>query len=106
MCISPVWIAARRMPCVIHGEMMRHEVLLAQGWHLQTLIDEPRLSELAENYRSLGYAVFILREGVSSGCGACYQGSSVGALYLRRAAHEEGEPIKGELIDDDELFGS
>lgn len=74
---------------------MRHDALLAQGWHLQTTIDEPRLSELAENYRSLGYAVFILRENVTSGCGACYQGGGVGALYLRR--------VEPEFVDD-ELF--
>lgn len=72
-----------------------HAALLEQGWQLQTTIDEPRLSELAENYRALGYAVFILREGVTSGCGACSQGSGVGALYLRRV---ESEPV------DDELF--
>ncbi len=74
---------------------MSHAALLAQGWQLQTTIDEPRLSELSENYRALGYAVFILREGVTSGCGACSQGSSVGALYLRRV---ESKPV------DDELF--
>lgn len=74
---------------------MSHAALLAQGWQLQTTMDEPRLSELAENYRALGYAVFILRENVISGCGACYQGSGVGALYLRKVAPE---PV------DDELF--
>ncbi|MBV2233974.1 MAG: hypothetical protein KUL75_00370 [Sterolibacterium sp.] len=60
--------------------------LLAAGWQRQTTMDEPRLSELAETYRSLGYAVHIERDAVTDGCGECYQqrqGCTLGTLYIR-----------------------
>lgn len=80
---------------------MNHDALLTEGWQRQTTIDEPRLSELAENYRALGYEVLVVHEGVTSGCGECYKGEgaaarSVGSLYIRRTAEPGG--------DDDELF--
>ena len=101
MCIFLVSMPVLPTPCGIRGEMMQHDALLAQGWQLQTTIDEPRLSELAENYRSLGYEVLIVREGVTLGCGACDPGSRVGGLYLRR-----GVKSAHDGIDDDDLFAS
>lgn len=90
------------------GERLRkaggngHDVLLDEGWQCQTVIDEPRLSELAENYRALGYEVLVVHEGVTSGCGACFPsvgGSPVGRLYTRI-------PVGGmvEAAGDDDLF--
>lgn len=71
-----------------------HAGLLAEGWLRQTTIAEPRLSELAENYRALGYEVKILRDGVMDGCGVCYAGGgapgTVGTLYLRSGSSEAG----------------
>lgn len=34
--------------------------LLAAGWVKQTTIGEPRLSEIVENYRQLGYEVHVI----------------------------------------------
>lgn len=64
---------------------MEEQDLLAAGWQRQTTMDEPRLSELAENYRSLGYAVHIVRDAVTDGCGECYKAPSctLGTLYIR-----------------------
>lgn len=78
---------------------MSEQDLLAAGWQRQTTIDEPRLSELAENYRSLGYAVHIEREAVTEGCGECYKansGCTLGTLYIR--ADDEA------VAEVDELF--
>ena len=55
--------------------------LLAQGWIKQTTIDEPRLSEIAENYRSLGYAVEIVAHhaAAAGGCNTCFEeGEKIG----------------------------
>ncbi len=69
---------------------MKHDALFDAGWQCQTTIDEPRLSELAENYRALGYAVLVVHETPSgSGCYECFKaageaGRSVGTIYTRR----------------------
>lgn len=79
---------------------MSPQDLLAAGWQRQTTIDEPRLSELAENYRALGYAVHIARDAVTDGCGECYEakpGCTLGTLYIRRDPAADGAAV-------DELF--
>ena len=65
--------------------------LLAQGWIKQTTIDEPRLSEIAENYRSLGYEVEIIEHLASDagGCNSCFEeGEKIGKhssdLFVRK----------------------
>ena len=37
--------------------MTRQKELEREGWERKNTIDEPRLSELADNYRQLGYEV-------------------------------------------------
>ena len=77
--------------------------LLAQGWTLQTTIGEPRLSEIAENYRQLGYEVQVIEHPVepgAAGCNTCFTagaeiGQVTGDLYIRKGS---GKPV------DDELF--
>jgi hypothetical protein len=39
--------------------MSREEELARQGWVKQTTYDEPRLSEMIELYRELGYEVLV-----------------------------------------------
>lgn len=39
--------------------MSREEELKKEGWEKRFTIDEPRLSEMAEQYRELGYEVFL-----------------------------------------------
>lgn len=69
--------------------------LLAQGWTKQTTIGEPRLSEIAENYRQLGYEVHIAlhpADDTGGGCNACFSddpdhGQMTGDLYIRKDAN-------------------
>jgi hypothetical protein len=71
----------------------------SDGWLALSTLSEPRLSEMAENYRRLGYEVDV-REVQRNG-GGCYNcfdvGESVeqvlGTLYVRRKADtgSEGE---------------
>jgi hypothetical protein len=76
--------------------------LLRQGWKRQTTIGEPRLSELVETYRSLGYEVHVVEHRVEGeGCGTCFEagqamGQVYGEIWLRRR--------EGAAAEDDELF--
>jgi hypothetical protein len=78
--------------------------LLAAGWTKQTTIGEPRLSEIVENYRALGYEVQVVEyKEAESGdsCNTCFSagaemGQVYGDVYIRKArAAKPGE---------DELF--
>lgn len=68
--------------------------LLAQGWTKQTTIGEPRLSEIADNYRHLGYEVHIAlhpAEESHDNCNVCFgagpdDGQMAGDLYIRKDA--------------------
>ena len=88
-------------------------VLQQQGWILRTTIGEPRLSEVVENYRAMGYEVHVERFGMTpaspsakaegESCTVCFdaadqtQASQVwGSVYVRPG----GSPDKN-----DELFG-
>jgi hypothetical protein len=87
--------------------------LQQQGWILRTTIGEPRLTEVVENYRAMGYEVHVERFGTATAatagkadaesCTVCFdaadksQASQVwGSVYVRPG----GNPDK-----DDELFG-
>lgn len=75
--------------------------LLREGWMRKTVIGEPRLSELVENYKAMGYEVHVVpfkTEG--DGCNTCFDagaemGQAYGTVYVRKG----GKPVGG-----DELF--
>jgi hypothetical protein len=70
----------------------REAELLRDGWRKQTTIGEPRLSELAENYRDLGYEVLVERyRAEGDGCNTCFEagetiGQFNGTIYLREGS--------------------
>jgi hypothetical protein len=78
------------------------EALLKDGWEKKTTIGEPRLTELAENYASLGWDVHVERytaDGQS--CNTCFTvgddlGQVHGVIYVRKA--------QGRARPDDGLF--
>ncbi|TRZ70334.1 MAG: hypothetical protein D4S02_00665 [Rhodocyclaceae bacterium] len=82
---------------------MREAALLRDGWRKQTTIGEPRLSELAENYRDLGYEVLVERyRADGDGCNTCFEagdamGQFNGTIYLR-------ERTDSSAAKDDDLF--
>ena len=67
--------------------------LQGEGWILRTTIGEPRLSEVAENYRAMGYEVHVelFAEPVAEGgCTTCFdaadrsqQSQAWGSVYVR-----------------------
>ena len=72
------------------------------GWERLSTLSEPRLTEMAENYRALGYEVQIreVQEVPEVGCTTCIDagqamGRVYGTLYIRRTEATQA---------DDELF--
>lgn len=60
-----------------------------EGWVKQTTIGEPRLSEIVELYRSLGYEVRlepVKPEELDDECRRCYEleGEKVKTVYVRK----------------------
>lgn len=73
------------------------------GWRRLSTLAEPRLSEMAQNYRTLGYEVEIreVQKTQESGCTTCFDagesmGRVYGTLYIRRTGALGGD---GELFD-------
>ncbi len=53
--------------------------LVAEGWHRQSVLSEPRLSEAVELYESLGFEVLLIpvreecaADGQAGTCTACF----------------------------------
>lgn len=84
--------------------------LMREGWILRTTIGEPRLSELVENYKSMGYDVHVEYFGDAAqssadgeGCTTCFDAADRsdekqrwGSVYVR--------PGKPGASGDDDLF--
>lgn len=75
----------------------RREQLEAEGWKRMNIYDEPRLSELAETYKQLGFEVRfepILPEEFG-GCAECIAENPerYRTIYVRKVS-EEGEDAR------------
>lgn len=75
----------------------------SDGWERLSTLSEPRLSEMAENYRALGYEVDVrdIQRTESDGCNTCFDagqamGQVFGTLYVRRLPAAAGN---NELFD-------
>ena len=70
--------------------MGRRKDLEAEGWELQSVLSEPRLSEAVELYEQIGYEVKVLpfdpKEEGCTECTECFKEciGSVFAVYTRR----------------------
>lgn len=93
----PIKLASSGAPQAEDPEMR----LLREGWKRLTTIGEPRLSEIAEAYRGMGFEVHVERyRSEGDGCTSCLDadnemGKVIGTVYTRRSA----KPAQ-----DDELF--
>ena len=68
---------------------LREKELEKEGWIKQTTIGEPRLSEIAELYESLGYEVWlepVMLDELDEDCRRCYEleGDKVKTVYVRK----------------------
>jgi hypothetical protein len=62
--------------------MSREEELRKQGWEKRFTIDEPRLSEMVEQYKELGFEVLLEPVDTSSEeCTTCLKDPSFSQLY-------------------------
>ena len=61
---------------VIHS-IIAEDSLIQQGWQRQNTLDEPRLSEVADMYREIGFDVRIepFDPDKESGCTECMKAS-------------------------------
>ena len=90
-------MAKKRVIPLVAADRSREAKLRAEGWVRQTTIGEPRLSELVETYRGLGYEVEVIEhraEGDS--CNTCFDagkeiGLVYGDIYLRKREVPEEE---------------
>jgi hypothetical protein len=77
--------------------------LLKDGWVRQTTIGEPRLSEIVQNYKAMGFEVHVEEfKAEGEGCNTCFDagqemGFSYGTVYVRKRAA---------TTDEDELFAN
>jgi len=75
--------------------------LLREGWMRKTVIGEPRLSELVDNYKALGYEVHVVPfKAEGDGCNTCFDAAAemdqtFGTVYVRK---------NNNPAPDDELF--
>jgi hypothetical protein len=102
---GPAMSTKKTIPIKLAGapknEDEAEERLVAQGWKRLTTIGEPRLSEIAEAYRGMGFEVHVeTYRSEGDGCNTCLDadqemGKIIGTVYTRRAAG----PAK-----EDELF--
>ena len=68
---------------------MAERKLEKEGWVKQTTIGEPRLSEIVELYRSLGYEVRlepVTLDELDEECRKCYEGEidKVKTVYIKK----------------------
>lgn len=93
----------------------RHtQQLLDSSWQRQTCIDEPRLSEIAQTYRELGYEVRVVMEAADQpapvqqvpqaepGCRVCLTAAvagprPVGTVFIRARA-SAGQALLDDLF--------
>ncbi len=71
------------------------EELKKKGWLKRTTIGEPRLSEIVDLYKSLGYEVRIepvILDEMDDDCRRCYKNdmNKVGTVYVRKRKKEIG----------------
>jgi hypothetical protein len=79
----------RKDALMAEGEGLRKKELEKKGWIKQTTIGEPRLSEIVELYKSLGYEVRlepIEPDELDEECRKCYEleGDKVKTVYVRK----------------------
>ncbi|MFH0998994.1 MAG: hypothetical protein V1844_26410 [Pseudomonadota bacterium] len=78
---------------VLIRSAMPMDPLVLEGWERQNTLDEPRLSEVAEMYREIGFEVRIepFDPDRESGCTECMKASTekYKTIYTRRLKAED-----------------
>lgn len=87
---------------IVQAKVLSPEAaLIKDGWVRQTTIGEPRLSEIVQNYKAMGFEVHVEEfKTDGEGCNTCFDagqelGFMYGTVYIRKRNEGAGE---------DELF--
>jgi hypothetical protein len=98
----PMAETRRVIPIAQAKVLSPEDALLKDGWVRQTTIGEPRLSEIVQNYKAMGFEVHVeeFKTEGESGCTTCFDagqglGFMYGTVYVRKRSEQAGE---------DELF--
>jgi hypothetical protein len=74
-------------------KMTREEELARQGWEKQSTNDEPRLSELVETYKEIGFEIHLepFHPDEEPGCTECMKISpdNYKTIYIRKKSPED-----------------
>ena len=93
----------RRVIPIAQAKVLSPEdALLKDGWARQTTIGEPRLTEIVNNYKAMGFEVHVeeFKTEGDSGCTTCFDaGQGMGFMYGTVYVRKSGEPA-----GEDELF--
>ena len=73
--------------------MTREEELISQGWEKQSTNDEPRLSELVETYKEIGFEIHLepFNPDEEPGCTECMKISPdiYKTIYIKKKSPED-----------------
>ena len=76
----------------------RENELIREGWQKQSTNDEPRLSELADMYKDIGYEVFLepFHPNQEPGCTECMknQADRYKTIFIRKKPEEESDMFR------------
>ena len=77
----------------------KNEDMEREGWVKRSILDEPRLTEVAEMYRSIGFEVAVLPLELNSmeGCTSCLDGS-IGRYCVVYTRDRDGAEPGGDLF--------
>jgi len=77
----------------------KNEEMEREGWIKRSILDEPRLTEVAEMYRSIGFEVAVLPLELNSmeGCTSCLDGS-IGRYCVVYTRDREGAGHEDDLF--------
>ena len=73
-----------------------------QGWTRRSILDEPRLSEMAKTYRALGYEVRLVDHASETmgECTVCLEGNpDIYKIIYTRSGRKVGSDLSEELYD-------
>jgi len=82
----------------------KHPELVSQGWERRFSAEDPRLTEMNEYYRSLGFETLVL-DGVvgdEAACRSCFD--AVGFEGRYKTLYTRGEATKESSGGDDDIF--
>ncbi len=83
------------------SRISKHLDLVSQGWERRFSAEDPRLTEMNEYYRSLGFETLVVDGviGCDAACRNCFDAPGFGGQY--KTLYTRGASTKGSSGEDD-----